>query len=242
MRTAVILVAGALVLSSCSHPLVEPSAPTFQKKVTHAKHWQLLANATATQVTGTVNGTARVQQAAVGGPAGSRIYIHAPATDMPFAISFKRMLQQSLIESGFTVARHPGDSIVVNFAVETYAYGPKLKKTPFGYASLYTTLAALGWTLSEVGVSTGGGIAILALAGPILDFLTAMGDITNAEVLLTTSIVDRDTILFQTTDAFYVEPTDLPLYWSMFPAASPLETGTSEQATLPMHLVTVSAH
>ena len=50
MKTITILVAGALVLGGCSSPLVEPQLPTFQKKVTNAEHWQLMANHNVTRV------------------------------------------------------------------------------------------------------------------------------------------------------------------------------------------------
>ena len=161
---------------------------------------------------------------------------------MPFSISYKRMMEEAILDSGLSVSRRPAGALIVNFEVETYAYGPRIKKTPFHYASLYTTLGALGWGLAEVGISTGAGIGILAAAGPILDFLVAMGDITNAEVLVTTSIVDHTTVLYQETEVFYVNPADLPLYWSMFPPAGPLETGPVEPELLPMKIINVSAH
>ena len=251
MRQIVIALGGALALSGCGTPLVEPQAPTFQKKVTNAEHWQLMANHNVTRVTEAMKGIPELDPrmhvlSASGTPTptliGRRYYIHAPATDMPFSITYKRMMQEALLESGLSVSRRPAGSLIVNFDVETYAYGPRLNKTPFHYVSLYTTLGALGWGLSEIGISTGAGIGILAAAGPILDFLIAMGDVTNAEVLVTTSIVDHTTVLYQETETFYVNPVDLPLYWSMFPPTGPVETGPVEPDLLPMRILNVSAN
>ena len=252
MRILCAALCTAVILQGCSSPLVAPQAPTFQKKVTNAEHWQLMANASVTRVTDAARNVPELDPrmhllAADGSPTpslvGRRYYVHGPATDMPFSITYKKMMEESLLESGLIVSKRPSGSLVVNFQVETYAYGPRHNRTPFSYATLWGALTAIGIGLDAAApISAGAGAGLAVGASLVIDALVAMGDITNAEVLVTTSIVDHTTVIYQETETFYVNPADLPLYWSRFPPARPVETGPVEPELLPVKLVSVTAN
>lgn len=229
-----VVLAAALLLSGCARPYVIPNEPQGQYKVEAGQHWQALATRTADRLAlalreipdidpgrHIVSG-GRIQAAKLGA---RTYYIHAPALDMPFAKAFTPMLQQALAKEGYSVSRTPTNSVVVNYSVETYYYGGenRIKKIT-NYASLYTTAIGLGLLASTDSWSrAGGGLAALG-SGPVLDLLIASGEITNSEVVMTTSVVDGHSVLYQDTEVFYANPADLPLYWSEFPTSAPMET------------------
>jgi hypothetical protein len=81
------------------------------------------------------------------------------------------------------------------------------------YATLGTTFGVVDFGIETIRTIDGGVWTALA-AGPVLDTLDSMNAITPAEVTLTTSVSDARHLFYTHTEAFYVQKSDLPNYWT----------------------------
>jgi hypothetical protein len=118
---------------------------------------------------------------------------------------------------GYSTMRSARNAAVVNYSAQTFYYNGAGLKHPIDYATFWTTAAAFGIVAADAAWDAGGAALAVFAAGPALDRLFLAGDITNAEVVLTASVISDNQILYQNTETFYVNPSDLPLYWSQFP-------------------------
>ena len=231
----ILLFALVASLSACSQPGVELRAPSSQYKVDTAAGWKHLGTITANKV---VLGLLDVEeidpmahersldtQTPVP-PLGAReYYIHAQNTGAPFTKTFTPFLTEAIQNNGRSVKTEPQNAVIINYDAQTYYYGGNgYARRPINYATLTTTAVALGVLTANYSWPTGAVVATAAVAGPIIDALIAQGEITNAEVVLTVSVVSDGRILYQSSEIFYVNPADLPFYWSEYRATPPLET------------------
>ncbi|HWE45009.1 MAG TPA: hypothetical protein VG407_03190 [Caulobacteraceae bacterium] len=199
-----------LALTSCAAPLVHPNLPTFQYKAEHASDWQRLA----------VRAVERLPSSQL--TSKPRVFVAPGPSDMPFAMAYRQYLEQSLSEHGFQVMESSADAVVLNFNVQTFLYGNWRgnEKRLVDYASFYTSVYAVGSQLRHIS-SYDTAVGAGAVAGPIFDVLAAMNDTTRAEVVLTVSVQDDSRLHYINSESFYVQPTDLPFYWSQLPANAP---------------------
>jgi hypothetical protein len=88
--------------------------------------------------------------------------------------------------------------------------------------------------------SSGTGAAAFVAAGAIIDGLVATRAVTNAEVVLTTSIVAKNTILFQSSETLYATPHDLPFYWSNSQVPTLMDTVNMQPAIGPVQTIRIA--
>lgn len=102
----------AFHLHGCSSLLVEPQASTYQKKVTNTEHWQLIANAKVIEIIRAAQNIPQldVRVHVLDGEGtlptsliGRRYFTQESAMDMPFSVTYKRMLEKSLLDSGWSL-------------------------------------------------------------------------------------------------------------------------------------------
>lgn len=231
MKSVIVLMGVLLGLAGCSQPDVKFNPDQSQYRVDYTQHWQLLAKRTVDKLVKKVanatpidvNGHILAPQGIKLRPLGSRPYfIHTAAVDSPFAKMFTPLLQEELVKRGYTTSRTPHNALVVNYSVQTFYYGQG--RHPVDYATFPATLATLGYVAAEV--STSAAIASGLFVAVALDVLVERGKITSGEAVLTTTVVARNYTIHQASEAFYVLPTNLPLYWSQYPASAPMETET----------------
>jgi hypothetical protein len=194
----------AFVLVGCAGPMVTPKPPTFQSKADHVSDWADLADKAAEHLASTLDGNK------------PEVYVAPGPADMPFAVAFRKLLEQDLLQRHFPVKESAAGALVVHFDTQTFLYrndGPKL---PVGYNTIWTTAYALGVQLRHV-ASLDTGAAIVAGAGPVLDALAEMMDTTNAEVLVTLTVEDDEGLYYRDTRTLYINPTELPFYWTSVP-------------------------
>lgn len=206
--------AAAMLLVGCSAPFAAPDSPSFQSKVESVNDWGDLAGRTAARVTDRMNAPA--------------YYIAPGPSDMPFAVAFKKLLEKRLLAKGYHILRSPRpDAVVLNINVEPYLYGSDHRyKRIAEYATFWTTLADLGYAFRH-GSTLGTAAGVAAVAGPVMDILFALDDRTTAEVLMTATVVNKNEVLYADTEVFYIQPSDLPLYWTQFPDTAPMMTANA---------------
>lgn len=199
-----------------------PKLPTFQAKVTHATDWNDLADRRARRFAEALAGKSNA------------VYVAPGPSDMPFATAFHSLLEQQLVECGIPVQEMATKATILRFDVQAFWYKDPHQKLAVDYASFWTTAALLGGQTRNISsIDTGLGVA--SGVGPIVDILKAMFDTTNAEVTLTLTSYDGPRLLYRDSETFYVNPTDLPFYWSQLPSFVPqLNPPTPKDVALPV--------
>jgi hypothetical protein len=253
MKTPLLFVA-AVALAGCAQPGVKLNGASSQYKLTNAVHWESLADRTAndltrslrrvTEITGA--GHAIVQGRVEPASLGARVYyVNSQQPDSAFAKVFTPYLQEALIRRGYAVTTRQTNAVVVNYDAKTFVYGTG-GKSPLDYASFWTTAGAVGlalsyadWSYTTAGIA--GGLGLVAL-GPILDYFAMISDVTNAEVILTTSVVAGPEILYQHSETAYIKPADMAFYWSAYPEMRPMETPALAAEALPVRAVRLQSN
>ena len=256
MKTLIPLAAVAAMLTSCAQPGVELNAPSSQHKLTNAVHWESLADRTVDDLTRSlkrvteISGAGhsiiqgRIEPASLGGRV---YYINSQQPDSAFAKVFTPYLREALMKKGYSVTTRQANAVVVNYDAKTFVYGGSSRaKSLLDYATFNTTAAAIGlalsyndWTYTSAGIA--GGLGLMAL-GPILDYFAMVTDVTNAEVILTTSVVAGPEVLYQHSETAYIQPADLAFYWSAYPEIRPLETPALAAEALPLQRIRMQSN
>lgn len=202
MLAATLLSLAAFAVAGCAAPLVKPKAPTFQPKAAHVVDWSDLAQRTARRFANSFRGNT---------PA---VYVAPGPADMPFAAAYRNLLEQDLLRRQLRVQETAVGAVVLRFQVQTFLYRDGDQKLfPVDYATLWTTLAAIGIQLRHV-ASLDTGAAIGLGAGPVVDVLASMADTTNAEAVLTLTVSDGTQLYYRDSETLYVRPEELPFYWT----------------------------
>jgi len=204
----------AFVLAGCTEPLVTPKPPTFQSKADHVSDWAVLASQTAEHLDSTLDGNK------------PEVYVAPGPADMPFAVAFRKLLEEDLLQRHFLVREKAAGALVIHFDAQTFLYRNNSHKFPVEYGTFWTTAYALGLQLRNV-ASLDTSAAIAAGTGPVFDALAEMTDTTNAEVLVTLTIADDKGLYYRDSRTLYIYPTELPFYWTSVPDYS------AQSASLP---------
>ena len=76
--------------------------------------------------------------------------------------------------------------------------------------------------------------ALAISLGATFDYLQARNQVTDAEVVVTTSIQSLDEVSFLKNTEFYINRNDLILYWSDKPLEPPRLNGRQSDRVLPV--------
>lgn len=200
----------SILLVGCAAPLVSINPVTSQYKAEHVQDWKALAERGVAEF--------RKTQLTESPP----IYVAPGPADMPFATTYKNYVEAALKRQGFEVVRSSSEGMALNFSVQTYLYGAEKRKYPFEYASAWSTIYAIGTQITNAGHDERGFMS--AIGGPLVDVLGRLTSSTRGEVVLTLSVVDEHRTRFLHNEAFYVRPSDLPLYMTEAAPSAPQDT------------------
>jgi hypothetical protein len=226
MMTAIM----SMAVVGCSAPLVHPNPPTMQYKVQHAVDWQAFADRSIDRFAATLHTSA------------PNVFVAPGPADMPFARAFRKNLEIALMRHGYPVVEtSDGGSVVLNFDVQTYLYGARNEKRLVQYATFWTTVGGIATQLRHI-ASYDTAVAVAAVAGPVFDVLNSINDTTPAEVSVTLTVTDNTRLHFKDAENFYVQPNDLPFYWTNVPDASPQSISTTPSTTVTLPVVAMRAN
>lgn len=225
----------ALIVTGCSQPGVKLKGPETQHKVDTASDWRRIAFVATNKLLPALLEVEEIDPAAHERsldnkmpvpPLGVReYYIHAQNAGAPFTDAFTPLFSEQIKNRGPSVRLNAQNAVVINYSAQTYYYGGGgSSRRPIDNITLPAMVAALGIQSSKWSLSVGQAALSVAAAGVVLDTLISMGEITNAEVVLTVSVVSKDRVLYQHSEILYINPADLPFYWSDYPATPPMET------------------
>lgn len=168
-----------------------------------AKHWRHLADQTS-------DGLLERESLVGKGP----VYIASETSDSAFEKAFKEYLTNSFLSKGIAVSKKANAATaVVNFKAETYLYTKKGEdKSPLNKKTFWAFLYSLNNQIKDM-AQADKEITFLTL-GLLWDVLDAKNMTSDAEVVLTVSVEDFNSIRYKKSTEFYIERNDLMLYWS----------------------------
>ncbi|WP_421780817.1 hypothetical protein [Kiloniella litopenaei] len=257
LKPAVILLAiASFTLSACGKPWVkrdqEPQTTHSQYKVLTWNDWNLLGKRSTTRIVTDLSempdfGVSPVLEVSSDGKENAitsysspkPFYVQPGPFDMPFSRAFKRILENELLAKGVPVVSSPKDAIIVNYQVQSFFYDDKGYRLPASPESVFGLATAIG--IKEYGnwgsLSTiGAGLVVTELVRGLIDF----GAVTDAEMVLTTSIAHGAELVHQKSEVLYIRPEELSLYMTSLPADRPTRaTATGPVEKLPVQTIAI---
>ncbi|WP_085900554.1 hypothetical protein [Kiloniella majae] len=258
LKPAVILLAVAsFTLSACGKPWVkrdqQPQTTHSQYKVLTWNDWNLLGQRSSARIVSDLAampdfGVSPVVEASstdsktkeiVSYSSPKPFYVQPGPFDMPFSRAFKRILENELLATGVPVVSSPKGAIIVNYQVQSFFYDDEGYRLPASPESVFGLATAIGikeygnWgTLSTIGA----GLVATELVRGLIDF----GAVTDAEMVLTTSIAHGAELVHQKSEVLYVRPEELSLYMTSLPADRPVRaTATGTEEKLPVQTIAI---
>ncbi len=217
-KRIVTLVASSMLLAGCVAPYTEaPVATNFetedQQKLQSASHWQLIAEDTSAQLLSVLPA------------AKERIYVVQHEQQSPFQKAFNQQLISSLIAAGYPVMKHPnkGYTLTVDVKADPVRFSKHPKRAPIvGEA---TVLAGGLWVLRNIYRSVSPGAAMMSGAATydIYNFINsknASGRTPKTELVVTTSVSDKDRYYANSTNVYYTTDNDWHHYASQLPVSN----------------------
>jgi len=194
----------ALALLGCSQtPRVSIRDYEEQNIGLVAKHWRTLANQTAESL---------IDKQSLHGK--GSVFIATESSDSAFDKAFKDYLTTAFLDKGVPVSKKANSAVsVVNFKAETYLYTKKGEdKSPLNKKTFWAFLYTLNNQL--VDMTRGEKEITLLSLGLLWDILDAKNMTSDAEVVLTVTVEDFNSVRYKKSTEFYIERNDLMLYWS----------------------------
>lgn len=205
MRFALYLSLCSIFLQSCGR-IPEPVGYDYsvQHKMQAAYHWEVLAADVAYQINNElirsdfINTPVFVKETC-----GNDSHICQPNETSAFNETFRDLLITQLVSLGVPTSSTPDiETITVNYKTKLLYHNPGRIRTI--KPGVITTLTAGILVLRNAP----SGLLTLGLAGAV-DFANASADTaSNYEVIITTSLVDKDKYLFRQSDIYYINDGD----------------------------------
>jgi hypothetical protein len=186
-----------------------PNPPTLQRRVSHGVDIGYLAGEVADSFALRVKASDK-----------PLVYVAPGPADMAFAAPFKSMLEQALMQRGFTVSQDSMGAEIVNFDVQPFLYGQDQHKHLMDYHTFWATWAEIGYGVAQIRDVGAATVANLGV-GAYSDLLDSLDQATPAEVVVNVSVVDAHRVYYSDVRTIYVTPADLPFYMTDMATAAP---------------------
>ena len=196
------------MIAGCATPYSEaPLATNFptskQQKLQAAAHWNAIAGDVAKQI---------VDKQKDRQP----LYVNHAQGKTEFDRAFSNHLISALVAHGIVVQKNALGALAVD--VDTQVVQFSANRPQYNYAGAATALTAGVWALhnaSPAGIATAGIVGTDAYLWFRSEFAT--GETPRSEIIITTSVSNRDQYLSRTTSVYYVADADQGLYQAHAP-------------------------
>jgi hypothetical protein len=205
MRRIALLLAAVALLAGCQSqvPLASTYDLTYQKKMQSAYHWQVLAKDVADQVS--------LRSASL--PRTIAVEPEGPATT--FSTALDDMLITELVNRGFAVRDEAdADTLVLRYKTQIISHDSDRFVRPPPGSIVALTAGVLAVRQVLIGAWDSGQAAVVAGAGAVgADVVSgAVTDVTDTEVIVTTSLLRVGAYVARYTDFYYVPDAEAGLY------------------------------
>lgn len=198
-------------LGGCSNIAKSPSAPipanfaqTNQQHLQAVEHWSIIAQDLASQ---TVVALEKHKLSDM------PIYVKYPPVKTEFSVAFHDFLIEDLVKKGMRVSRSNTNSTVIEYKVQAIEFSSYRDLALVGTKAKWTTVGAGILVVRDVLRKNFSSKATDIMSGAMLyDFWNADGGAPKLELLVSSSIVDKNIYLMKTTDIYYANVDDKELY------------------------------
>lgn len=197
----------AATLSGCFRPDTSqaPMATTWdlteQQRMQAAHHWDVLARNEARGIIANQRLHSRP------------LYILSPISATPFARGFHSLLESQLVQQGALVSTQPEGSVIINYDVQVVTHSERgFIRRPQG---TFTALAAgVAVALQPINHWAEPALALIPGAALFDAFSGNLADVGNEEVIITTRASEFDTLLYSSSNIYYINGGDSNHYES----------------------------
>jgi hypothetical protein len=181
-------------------PLTENFSPTYQKKLNASAHWEIIASDLASQLQASL-----VKNNLQDKP----IFLNLASDKTLFSRAFHEFLTTQLVKKGLNVTRDKLHSTIYNYKIQPIKYASSTA-SPLASKFKWTMLATGLIVVRDIADSLDLNKDILA-AGIAADAWSTESD-SRLELIISTSIINRDVYIYRTTDIYYANSEDIHLY------------------------------
>jgi hypothetical protein len=197
--------------SGCSGLAKSPSAPipenfpyTNQQHLQAVEHWSIIAQDLANQ---TIVALDKHQLSK------APIYVKYPPVKTEFSVAFHDFLIDSLVKMGMKVNRSNTNNTVLEYKVQAIEFNTDRDVALINTAAKWTSVGAGILVIRDVMRKSFSSRSTDVMTGAILyDFWKADEGAPKLELLVSSSIVDKNVYLMKTTDIYYANLGDKELY------------------------------
>lgn len=194
------LLTGCAGIKSPAAPVADNFLRSSQKQMQASQHWMMVAEDLAEQM---------MSNLASKKLASKPIYLNLQTNVTPFTRAFNDFLITHLVEKGVAVSQAKNNSVIYNYKIQTVQYQSN-RNTLLPEKVKWTSLAG-GLFVARNVASIFNADALLLGAGAVVD-VEESNRAPNLELIITSSLLDRDIYLARTTDIYYVNEADIDLY------------------------------
>lgn len=198
-----------LLLSGCATaiPQARNFAPSEQKKVMAAKHWEMIA-ADAVEQTRLALQSPRFD--------GNKPVYVTENGKADFDRAFRKYMISGFIDAGMPVSTKKEGAIEVSYETQVIRHANAQNPEALGYQPGMATVGVSGFWVLRNAISKwstrSAGIASVAAAGAYDAYQAINPGETGVELLVSTSVVHADRYVMLKTDAYYIESGEAVLF------------------------------
>lgn len=191
-------------------PVANNFQTTAQYKLQAGQHWLAISDDTGRWIVGALKKAGACAPKMAKCPL---LYVEHPAPVTEFSRAFHSQLVTTLVSQQVAVAKAPGADLSVDIDVQPVLF--TANRPQYRYAGTPVELAPGIWAIRDVTETTPANAGIVASPPDALHWFRsefAAGQTPRAEIVVTTSIGDKNRYLARTTAVYYIADTDLALY------------------------------
>ncbi|WP_457808238.1 hypothetical protein [Kushneria sp. EE4] len=166
-----------------------------QQRMQAAHHWDVLARNEARNIMA----NQRLQ--------GRPLYVFSPQPVTPFARAFHSLLESQLVQHGALVSTQPEGAVIINPTVQVVKHSDRghIRRPPGTFTMLAAGVALAFQPLKHWSEPA---LALIPGAAAYDAFSGNITEVGNTEVIITTRANEFDTLLYSSSNIYYVNAGD----------------------------------
>ncbi|WP_115853588.1 hypothetical protein [Kushneria indalinina] len=186
---------GCLKVNTSQVPMATTWELSDQQRMQAAHHWEVLARNEARGIMA----NQRLRS--------SPLYVFSPQPATPFARGFHSLLESQLVQQGALVSTQPEGAVIINPTVQVVKHRDRgsIRRPP----GTFTLLAAgVAWAFQPLNHWSEPALALIPGAAMLDAFSGNITEVGNTEVIITTRANEFDTLLYSSSNIYYINAGD----------------------------------
>ncbi|WP_456269981.1 hypothetical protein M1D97_06815 [Kushneria sp. AK178] len=186
---------GCLNVNTSQAPMATTWEISDQQRMQAAHHWDVLARNEARSIMA----DQRLRS--------SPLYLASSQSATPFARGFHSLLESQLVQQGALVSTQPEGAVIINPKVQVVKHSDRgMIRHPPG--TLTMLAAGVAWAFQPINHWSEPALALLPGIALYDAFSGNITEVGNTEVIITTRASEFDTLLYSSSNIYYVNAGD----------------------------------